>query len=143
MKILTDENLLNGNPHLYGHNMTVLDVVSDCFYGGVDSFLSCNPRLSMSDLSETLKYCESRICDLYGSHCGGCYLRLSQDNLKNMDDFINRFSEVRFVDSDEIVKGAGLGVIVMPGNKNTLPQIWKGVKGWEMADFLLKVLSKK
>ena len=55
-----------------------------------------------------------------------------------MSDFVNRFSEVRFVDSDRTVKGTGEGLILMPGTPEDLPETWRGVDGWLIAEELLK-----
>lgn len=140
MNIIVD-NALNGNPRLSNKELTVLDVVSGCYYDSTDTFLSANPELTEGELVQVLEYCKNRRCDSSGGHCGGCSLRLPDDGVNNMNDFINRFSEIRFIESDEVIEGTGEGIMVMPGNRNELGSNWKGVNGWEMSGKILHDIS--
>jgi hypothetical protein len=66
---------------------------------------------------------------------------LPDDGINNMNDFINRFSEIKFIESYEVVEGTGEGVLVMPGNRNELGLNWKGVNGWDMTGKILHDIS--
>ena len=140
-EILVGVDTLNGNPYLESTKLTVFDVVSDCEYEGVSEYLEAREQLSTVDLRNALTYCKTRQCDQDRSHCGGCFLRSKQDGIKTESDFINRFSEVRFEDSDEVIKGAGEGVMLMTGTRKTLCDNWQGEKVWLVAANLLDELN--
>ncbi len=135
-------NQINENPHLEGTKLTVFDIVLDCKHEGIDSFLnSLSEKISIYDLKNVFKYCKTRQCDNDGSHCGGCSLRPLQDGINNEKEFVNRFAEVRFVDSDEVLRGGGEGVMIMPGTPSELSQNWRGVDGWLIAAELLEKIK--
>lgn len=136
MKILVNEKF-NRNPHLSDTRLTVYDVVIDCHVDGISSVLERNSELTKPDLIEALSFCSNRSCDVLGGHCGGCSLRLSDDGIHSMEDFVNRFSKVLFVDSNEQLIGKGKGIMIMPGTQNDLVNTWKGVDGWILAKEVL------
>ena len=145
-RILIDELNLNANPYLEGTRLTVFDIVSSCRSQGIErcleSAIDLSPDLSVGDLRSVFEYCQTRQCDSDGSHCGGCSLRHEQDGVHTQEDFINRFAEVHFVDSNTIVKGMGQGEMWMPGTPETLSQTWRGEDGWVMASELIRELEK-
>jgi len=135
-QILVDPDVLNGNPHIEDTGLTVFDVLLDLKHDGVDATLSVTD-LTRDELAGTLRYCCERRCDVDHSHCGGCSLRLKQDGICNKQDFVDRFSLVRFAESPEVLKGAGQGTIIMPGTLDELDISWRGERGWELAEQLL------
>jgi uncharacterized protein (DUF433 family) len=139
-KILVNSKILNGNPYIDGMRCTVFDIITECGFDGIDAVLLSNPELTKSDIVEILQYCNKRQCDVDNAHCGGCVLRTKQDNIYTIDDFINRFSEIRFTNSDEIIHGSGLGVMIMPGKSSDLESLWQGQKGWEIAERVLSFI---
>ncbi len=84
-----------------------------------------------------LRYCQSRQCDADGAYCGGCSLRNNKDGIFSMDDFINRFDEVKFTESDRTIKGSGKGIYYVEGCPKDLGQHWQGQNGWVIAEKLL------
>ena len=140
--ILINKEVLNGNPYIEGTKLTVFDIVSDCKYDGIKTFLEASRELSVDDLRWVFEYCKLRQCEKGGSHCGGCSLRSEQDGIYNQEDFINRFAEIRFADSDKILKGTGQGMMIMPGTPESLPQNWRGEDGWLIAAELLDELDR-
>lgn len=137
--ILVDSNILNGNPHLKGTRLTVFNVIMDCSYLGVAEFLETYEEYSISfrQLIVVLEYCKSRQCDIDGGHCGGCSLRNIQDGILSKEDFINRFKEVRFTESNDIIEGDGEGTFYLKGYPEDLDENWKGENGWLIANELL------
>jgi len=140
-KVIVDNDIVNGNPHLEGTRLTVFDIVFSCEQEGVSEFLENSIEVTATDLKYVLEYCKDRKCDKDLSHCGGCSLRALQDGIKNEEDFINRFAEIRFTDSDAVVNGGGEGIMLMPGTPETLCNTWQGDKGWLMASDLLDILK--
>lgn len=140
LKIVVRADYQNGNPAIENRRLTVLDVVSDCYYDGIDCFLENFPDFSRADVIQVLDYCRNRKCDVDGGHCGGCSLRLADDGINSITDFINRFSKVIFVEEpDDFITGEGEGVMIMPGKKTDLSENWRGLNGWELAE---KLFSK-
>ena len=137
--IVVDQDVLNGNPHVVGTRLTVFDIVSDCKYEGIDFFVNSS-QLSRTQLHSVLGYCKDKLCDHDGGYCGGCSLRPVQDGVHDEEEFVNRFSEVRFTESDEVLSGNGEGVMVMPGTPETLSETWRGQDGWLIALDLFQCL---
>lgn len=137
-RVVVDAKIENGNPHLAGSRQTVFDVVYSCHRDGIGNFLEENPELTTADLGSVLRYCKNRRCDRDGEHCGGCSLRTIQDGIESSADYVQQYSEVRFVDSSDVIKGGGQGVKVMPGNKEDFEKSWRGDDGWLIAGELLE-----
>lgn len=145
-KIRVDSKSENGNPQVEGTRLTVLDVVMDCSHYGIDGALneSGSAVLTSSEIKIALTYCSRRDCYEEKSYCGGCSLRPMQDGIKCKEDFINRFNEVRFSESDEVVKGeGGEGTAILLGKPENFESEWRGVNGWEVASRLLQELEKR
>ena len=138
--IVVDQSNLNGNPHVSGTRLTVFDIVLDCQDDGMDSVVKSS-RLSRAQIRSVLIYCKEKRCVRGGSYCGGCSLRPAQDGVLNEKDFINRFSEIRFIESDDILLGDGQGMMIMPGSPETLSDNWKGQDGWLIAREVFQCLE--
>ena len=141
-KVIVDENDLNGNPYLEGTKLTVFDIVSECRHEGFSDFLETSQKVTADDLKYVFEYCKKRQCDRDQSHCGGCSLRAEQDGIDSKEDFINRFAEVRFVESDEVIRGGGEGIMIMPEAPDQLCHTWRGEDGWLIASDLLDSLME-
>lgn len=128
--------MINGNPRLENTRLSVLDVVYTSSEVGI---LRCAEEVGCSedDVRVALNYCVVRQCDRHLSHCGGCSLRNEQDGIFSAQDFVNRFAEVRFVDSEDVVLGSGEGTMIMPRSSRELDITWHGVDGWLIAEKLL------
>ena len=137
-RIVSTPDVINGNPRVSGSRISVLDVVLACSDLGLHQILEQWPGISEGDINEAIRFCEKRECEKNRQYCGGCTLRLEQDEVSSMQDFIDRFSEIKFLDSVEVLNGRGEGIMVMPGNASTLDQYWRGIKGWEVATRLRK-----
>ena len=136
-KVKIDLSVMNGNPFLKGTRLTVFDIVYACKFEGLSAFFESYINVSQDEIREVLSYCKNRKCDIDGSHCGGCSLRNAQDDVYSMKDFINRFAEIRFEDSENIIKGNGQGVMLMPGTPNNLHKHWRGEDTWLYAKEVL------
>ena len=137
-KIVSTPDVINANPRIDGTRLSVLDVVDACSSIGIKKVLENCPELTEEDVNEAIRFCASRECFNLKQHCGGCTLRLKQDHINSAKDFVNRFSEVYFEDSKEIISGSGTGVIMMPGDASTLEKYWRGLEGWKIATDLQK-----
>jgi uncharacterized protein (DUF433 family) len=134
MAIVCTPDTCNGNPRLEGRRLTVFDVVSAVSRQGNEWLL--HQQLDDTCVREAIEYCADRRCDSDGQHCGGCALRDEQDGIHTVEDYVNRFSEVRFLDSSDVLRGCGQGVQVMIGTPADLPGNWRGLEGWHMAQAL-------
>ena len=137
-RVVIDPTNLSGNPHLEGTRWTVFDIVIACRYEGIDELKENPQEFTFADILTALRYCAERQCDKDTSYCGGCSLRNQQDGIHNMEDFVNRFAEVRFIDSDVVLVGSGEGTMVMSGTPEELPNLWKGEDGWRLASELVE-----
>lgn len=132
----------NGNPHLEGTGLIVSYIVLGCIDIGVPNYLDDFPDVTIDDLHLVVEYCQSLQCEIDGSHCGGCSLRDIQDEIFSKDDYIKRFSEIRFLNSEEILYGGGKeGVMCLPGTLEDLNYFWKGRDIWLLAKKLKKQLK--
>ena len=137
-KILVNPSIANGNPYLVGTRLTVFDIVYSIENDSLNEFLVLHPHISQTAILEVLRYCSNLQCKGDKSYCGGCSLRQSQDGISSMEDFINRFSEIHFERSKEIIRGAGTeGIMLMPGTPEELPANWRSDDGWLMAKKIL------
>ena len=147
IKILIDPKTVNGNPHIEGTRITVLDVVADCKYYGVKETIKDLKSeivfFGNDDLLIILNYCSHKKCCADNAHCGGCELRCLQDEIHTSKQFIDRFDKVIFEESDQVIDGAGRegGVMILPGTPDEIEKYWKGEKGWEIAGELLGSLK--
>lgn len=135
--IVSDPGTINGNPRIYGTRLSVLDVVFGAHHQGIDAYVADFPELTLEVVLEALRYCQDRVCDEDGEHCGGCVLRPIQDQVHTVTDYINRFAEIRFTESSEIIRGTGQGVMHHEGTPEDLESNWRGVEGWKLARNLL------
>ena len=137
-EIVSTPDVINANPRIDGTRLSVLDVVYACSSDGINRVLENWPELNEEDVNEAIRFCAARECLNLKQHCGGCTLRLEQDQINSAQDFINRFSEVYFTNSEEIISGAGEGAIFLPGDASTIEKYWRGLEGWKIAMDLLK-----
>ncbi len=141
-KVVVDKNFLNGNPHFSGTRLSVFSIVSDCRHEGIGNYQDTYNEISINELAVALHYCQNKLCVSAGSFCGGCSLKNEQDGVHCKQDFINRFNEIRFIDSDEVIQGDGSeGTMVMLGTADDLVHTWKGEDGWLIAKDLLKKME--
>ena len=140
--IKTDQDFLNGNPHLNDRRLSVFDIVSGCKYFGVKNYQK-DYNISDHEICEVVKFCMSRSCKAENSFCGGCSLRALQDGIDSKQKYIDRFSEIRFLESDEVVYGKGSGVMVISGGLDSLEEYWKGQDGWKLAESIFNEINYK
>ena len=134
--IVSTPEVLNGNPRLENTRLSVLDlsIYAEIQNGERKTALPFNTE----EIMAAIRFCAFRECDALGEHCGGCSLRTLQDKVLTQQDFINRFQEVRFADTNEVLYGNGEGIVLMPGTAANLEHTWQGINGWQLALSLLQ-----
>lgn len=137
--IIVDSEVMNGNPCIPDKKITVFDIVSCCYE---DTILTAKRDFGLNDIviREVLSFCASKLCNGYSSYCAGCTLRLKQDSIQTMDDFVKRFSKVVCLGSGiEILSNGVEGTYMTTETLEELSNSWKGKNGWELA---CSVISK-
>ena len=138
MKVIHDADLLNGNPFIEGTMFTVYDVIAGCDEVGLQAYLAECPELSYEAIQAAAAYCRQRQCDRDHAWCTGCSLRTQSEGVTSLAAFIAQFEQVQFLDSDDVIRGSGSGIIMLPGTPDEMDLHWRGEHGWALAEKLAK-----
>ncbi len=140
MPIFSDPAINDGEPTLAGTTVTVANLVTRAFAGGMEAAAAlADPPAERAAVEAAVAYCAARGCDAAQTYCSGCRLRSDADGILTIDDYLAQFESVRFTQAGLEMHAPGrLPAQVEP----TLDALTKSWRGKELYYFARRIIRR-
>lgn len=71
MPVISDKDIMHGEPTLAGHRINVAHVVANVNESGLEHYVE-NFNISKKNVIEAIEYCKDEMCESAITYCQGC-----------------------------------------------------------------------
>ena len=139
--VVVEDGTAGSVPMVHGAGVSVATLVEAAHERGVAAALEHwrTIGLDAAALESMLVYCAEQRCKADAATCPGCRMRTESQGIRSLDEFVSRFAEVVFLDSDLQIPGKGTGTYTASSLEH-LASGWSGVEYWFWARRVLRKL---
>lgn len=130
-------------PRLAGTALSVAEVVARAYGESLEAAAElASPPLTPAEIRAAIDFCANEACAAAGAYCQGCRKRTDRDGIASLDQYVSRFSAIRFTDSPlTLTPGGSLPAATFP-SLEALAQSWRGEEYWFLARRVIRRLKK-